>query len=153
MITRRLLISGFPVLGLTGCAIAVGRRFQTLEPVQDEQAHIYFLRSESAKTGIYPDIYMNGRFAGSLKRGGYLFERISPGKIEISIPATITWWPMEAFRKEINVEGGNRYFLNLHTSEGGITEKDKRRIIAVDVLRLVSEEVAVPVLRQAVLSR
>lgn len=60
---------------------------------------------------------------------------------------------MEAFRKEINVEGGNRYFLNLHTSEGGITEKDKRRIIAVDVLRLVSEEVAVPVLRQAVLSR
>lgn len=143
---------------LQACAVAMGSKFTEMPPLEPDFAHIYFLRIEGGKnisdsrrdrTGAFPDISVNGQNVGSLKRGGYLFVKVPPGKISIKTLDTVSWWPAPTFSRELMAEKEMRYFYLLSSSYGGQVNPNARSgdwIVKVQFER-VSEADAVPILR------
>jgi hypothetical protein len=153
----RLLCSLAACAQLQACSIAMGSKFTEMPPQESDFAHLYFLRAEGGKafdqggrgtTGAFPDIAVNGRDVGSLKRGGYLFVRVPPGQVSIKTLDTLSWWPLPTISREFKAEKGARYFYMLTTSYGGqTTGTPSRRIVVVD-LAPVSEAEAAPILKE-----
>lgn len=150
---HRLCYLLLTVLFLQGCSLAVGKKFAQLEPVEPELSHVYLLRVEGGKsfdqggsgtTGAFPDIAVNGQDIGSLKRGGYLFTKVPPGKVVLKTLDTLSWWPSPLVSREFQAEKGRRYFFKLSTSYGGQTT-DRRRVVVVG-LDQVPEAEAIPFL-------
>lgn len=153
----RLLCSLAACAALAACAIAMGSKFTEMLPQEPDFAHLYFLRTENGKafsqtggghTGAYPEITVNGRLVGSLKRGGYLFVKVPPGQVAIKIPETGSWWPLPVYSRQFDAEKGKRYFYMLSTSYGGsVPGRPLGRIVNVS-FEPVSEAEVAPILKE-----
>ena len=150
------------VIFLNGCSIATGKKFSGLETPHPDTARIYILRTEGGKSfnqqnavGDFPDISVNNKIIGPLKRGGYLTANTSPGLTKIFTEKSINWQLGRA-REEIfslSTQAGHAYFIQLDFSRGfGYTYSNlPARKIFVNV-REITEAEAVPLLRELVFS-
>lgn len=143
---------------LFGCAIATGPRFSGLEEPPPNQSDIYVFRTEGpgseSRTGSSPAILVNGKAMGVLRRDGYLKFRVNPGTNVVSMgPRPEVKWTLKK-SVPIQVTGGRRYFVRLHSDPGGTTYYAARATkLVLFSFDETSEQEAAPLLKSLSLSQ
>lgn len=118
--SRRLYI--FVLLFMTGCA-ASGPAFQQQTATDGNQGTVYFYRIYSALgSAASPYIYIDGKYKGKLKPGGYLYFHLPEGSYEITLgsidgPDSNWNWAPEPYVFRLSIVAGESQFYKfmMHT--------------------------------------
>ncbi len=112
---RGLLITA-ALAFLSSCG-AGGAKFSGLEKPKDNMAQVYVYRSTSLdQFDKYPDIFIDNKKIGELKRGGYLKSSVSSGTHIIGVYGGAFRWPHKNRQYAVKLKAGNTYFYQVSLS-------------------------------------
>jgi len=127
-------------LVLGGCS-AQGTRFSALPALgQDEALIVVYRPSAFARSGTWPDIYVDGQKRGELKNGGYLFLRVPPAGHLVEVKGPVMRWDIRAEPLSCKPEvcAGETVFIRLLTT----SDRYPLAVQITTALGLVNREVA-----------
>lgn len=103
---------------LTGCA-ASGPTFQEQTATEADDGTVYFYRVYSSLGAAgTPYLYINGKYKGKLKPGGYLYFHLPEGSYEVTLgsidgPDSNWNWAPEPYVFDLQVEAGQSQFYKM----------------------------------------
>ncbi|ACV27245.1 DUF2846 domain-containing protein [Kangiella koreensis] len=112
------------LIALTGCA-ASGPAFQQQTATEVNQGTVYFYRVYSALgSAASPYIYIDGKYKGKLKTGGYLYFHLPEGNYEVTLgsldgPDSNWNWAPAPYAFDLRMVAGEPKFYKMIMLSGG----------------------------------
>ena len=106
------------LISLVGCA-ASGPAFQQQTSPEDNQGTVYFYRVYSSLgSAASPYIYIDGKYKGKLKPGGYLYFHLPDGSYEVTLgsidgPDSNWNWAPEPYVFTLDILSGEQQFYKM----------------------------------------